>query len=242
MTDKRAAFTLLELLVVIAILALLAALLFPVFVSSREKARQTACVSNLHQIGLALAMYREDYDNVNCRYRSCPDKVGDETCTNVSATVPTGPNESWWAPFDTTQLPEPPDPEAIKYQGPKAGMLQPYVKNLTIFKCPSYPQGQVGYAMSYIYGGPMGQPDSFITNPSVYYVWDHARTPGCADTSPTGNANPTMRGPFPVDQDIMHTHYPFRHTGGFVGLRYDGSAKFRRPASLTNADFNAQIP
>ncbi len=58
------AFTLIELLVVLAILSLLAAILFPVFASVRAKARQTACTSNLHQIGLAVALYAQDADDI----------------------------------------------------------------------------------------------------------------------------------------------------------------------------------
>src|SRR5690348_3498076 len=59
---KPTGFTLIELLVVIAIIAILAAILFPVFAQAREKARQTACLSNLKQIGLGTMMYAEDYD------------------------------------------------------------------------------------------------------------------------------------------------------------------------------------
>ena len=62
--DKRHGFTLIELLVVIAIIALLAAILFPVFASAREKARQTACLSNMNQIGKACLMYSQDSDEL----------------------------------------------------------------------------------------------------------------------------------------------------------------------------------
>jgi len=61
-TSNQFAFTLIELLVVIAIISILAAILFPVFATAREKARQTACASNLKQLGLGFLQYVQDYD------------------------------------------------------------------------------------------------------------------------------------------------------------------------------------
>ncbi len=61
-SESRRGFTLIELLVVIAIIAILAAILFPVFARAREKARQASCQSNLKQLALAVLMYNQDYD------------------------------------------------------------------------------------------------------------------------------------------------------------------------------------
>ena len=268
-TSKERAFTLIELLVVIAIIAILAAILFPVFAQAREKARSTACISNQKQIGTALAMYRQDYDQVNTRYRFCdPAFASDPLCSKLAkATTYTGPLETWWAPYDndsksacgvgvTCANTAEPVPFLPDYSGIKAGFLQPYVKNLQIFRCPSYSAGQSGYAMSYIYNGPMGQADAFVVNPTVYFVWDHKNTPGCANTGTTLPVTPDAtdgtyhRGPFPISEDITppvtttipHTHYPARHTDGFNGLRYDGSAKFRKYSGLDSAGCEIAAP
>ncbi len=71
-------FTLIELLVVIAIIAILAAILFPVFAKAREKARQASCMSNMKQIALAVLMYDQDYDEKfpHWNFRHCTDVPG----------------------------------------------------------------------------------------------------------------------------------------------------------------------
>jgi len=98
---KRKGFTLIELLVVIAIIAILAAILFPVFAQAREKARQTSCLSNNKQLGLSLQMYAQDYDGA------------------MSQT-------SW-------------ELGSFKAKVHWSYLVQPYVKNLQIFVCPSDP-------------------------------------------------------------------------------------------------------
>jgi prepilin-type N-terminal cleavage/methylation domain-containing protein/prepilin-type processing-associated H-X9-DG protein len=82
----RKGFTLIELLVVIAIIAILAAILFPVFAKAREKARQSSCLSNTKQIGLAVMQYAQDYDELLPRtYFMPPTPPGNQSWAMVIA-------------------------------------------------------------------------------------------------------------------------------------------------------------
>src|SRR6201986_3709206 len=85
-------FTLIELLVVIAIIAILAAILFPVFAQAREKGRQTACISNMRQIGMGMMMYKQYFDD------SYPAFTGNPTANFVQPYIdPYLKNTAVWA-------------------------------------------------------------------------------------------------------------------------------------------------
>jgi prepilin-type N-terminal cleavage/methylation domain-containing protein/prepilin-type processing-associated H-X9-DG protein len=115
-------FTLIELLVVIAIIAILAAILFPVFARAREKARQSACLSNLRQIGTAFALYSQDYDE------RLPDR------RDLKRAFPGGYLP--WTTWPTS------DPRAAW----AALVLEPYVRNGALWTCPSVVGSALGTA------------------------------------------------------------------------------------------------
>jgi prepilin-type N-terminal cleavage/methylation domain-containing protein len=148
--SKRRGFTLIELLVVIAIIAILAAILFPVFAQAREQARKSACLSNTKQMGTALAMYRQDYDSA-------------------------GPFAGWEAgprgQFNTN------DPTS-KFHEDWQFTLQPYVKNAMVFHCPSDKIAYEDRPISYLYNNNLQRDhkpvlEAQIENSSeVCLIWD----------------------------------------------------------------------
>jgi len=118
--SRKAAFTLIELLVVIAIIAILAAILFPVFARARENARRASCTSNLKQLGLGIMQYVQDYDNF---YPNTGSGNSDPSVTLVNNASGFG----LWKVY-----------------------TYPYVKSVQIYQCPSGINQNVGiYDTSY---------------------------------------------------------------------------------------------
>lgn len=172
-------FTLIELLVVIAIIAVLAAILFPVFARSRERARRTACSSNLRQIGLAFAFYVDDNDD------HMPDR------RDLKQSLPGGfrPWSSW----------PPSDPRC----GWAAVVLDPYVRTRDVWLCPSVAGLPLGRAPQVIQR--TSDADPVVTG---YWMWrfDHldavvpldcfwGKTVGQAVKDLRIAANPTVGSP-----------------------------------------------
>ena len=123
----RNGFTLIELLVVIAIIAILAAILFPVFAQAREKARQTSCLSNTKQLGTAGLMYVQDYDETICSGWGQRPSDGKWLAGYYLAVPPD------WRP-NTTQS------SFIGASGSWANVTYPYTKSSQILACPSGPE------------------------------------------------------------------------------------------------------
>lgn len=223
----KKAFTLIELLVVIAVIAILAAILFPVFAQAREKARQTSCLSNVKQLGLAYMMYLQDYDE---RF---PPHVTERT-----APTGTGTDQVSRAPFSYKTK------------------LDPYVKNQQVYKCPSapaWPAPTVGQWFTTDYGNnhneanleTASQRQWYISNPDFGF---NETTTIAALTYPAqfivlGDAgraagSPSRGGMYPqpwafddkaVAEASQQARFLPRHNGGGNIAYGDGHAKWNRP-------------
>ena len=146
--NRKQGFTLIELLVVIAIIAILAAILFPVFARARENARRTSCLSNMKQIGLGIMQYLQDYDERYPRAWGGLDGPGthpDEGRYPNPADIETDKSK----PGGAFKVNPNPGGGANNYRT-WMDYIFPYVKSVQIFRCPSYSptadQASYGYS------------------------------------------------------------------------------------------------
>jgi prepilin-type N-terminal cleavage/methylation domain-containing protein len=229
---RRRGFTLIELLVVIAIIAILAAILFPVFAQAREQARKTQCLAHAKQIGIGLAMYRQDWDG-------------------------RGPFGGWpitWSGQFNVHSPQ------SKYHEDWQFTLQPYVKNAKMFRCPSDKIAYNERPISYLYNnnlnsGHIPTPEAAVQNSSdVVVIWEGTAPP----SSSTEAAPPAdLAAQFPPKAFREYTVWgsnaallgsdkfglPRHQTGGNV-IYFDTHAKYVNygiDPSMTKADRLARI-
>jgi prepilin-type N-terminal cleavage/methylation domain-containing protein/prepilin-type processing-associated H-X9-DG protein len=223
----RRAFTLIELLVVIAIVAILAAILFPVFAKAREAARQSSCASNLRQLGTALMMYVQDNEGGFPLHYTSP---------------PSYTSGGYW--FGTL------NGGVVDKTG---GMLYPYTKNHQIQLCPSfggrfaYSGATGGYGYNWIYlasnpatfnYGDYAVYEAQITRPAECIAFADAAT--YRTTAPAGVYETFSVAP-PSSSlgfgDFPNAH--FRHNGGCNAVFVDGHVRPLKPPLLSSKPENA---
>ena len=217
---RKKGFTLIELLVVIAIIAILAAILFPVFAQARAKARQTVCMNNMKQISTSILMYNQDYD---ARWM--------DSCAGYNARnlydCPGSGLPSWTLPKNYPS----------SYD--KNFLLKPYLKNTQVLTCPTmsqrdkysdflptYSLNQLEAVTSVSFknhtppdykantgafwsAGPFGRLDSQLSHPaSLIMIWEHNN--------------------WPIECNVWSTspdHWKTPHHNGFIASFADGHVK-----------------
>jgi prepilin-type N-terminal cleavage/methylation domain-containing protein/prepilin-type processing-associated H-X9-DG protein len=212
-------FTLIELLVVIAIVAILAAILFPVFSRAREKARQASCASNLKQIGLAGLQYAQDYDE-----RLFPIAYDDWS-------------HYWWGYVDRAR-------QTVDFS---RGFLQPYMRNAQIKACPTFREntnfayGHLGYGYNYAYLSPMNPPTWTPIAVSLAQIANPAETVWIADAAQWrtwGAGAPVFEGTgFLEPPSYFNPTFHGRHTEVGNVLWCDGHVKVFKPVFRPDPSF-----
>ena len=243
---QRRGFTLIELLVVIAIIAILAAILFPVFAQAREAARKTACLNNMKQLGLGLTMYRQDYDQRD-------PGPGNQGCDAAGATV-CGWDNTWGQWFNdvmekVTQTTTPP----LVYQSSSwvptfqigANDSNGNVPLSSVSSLSNQANPSAWYSTKYVSGPQAGALYAYVKNAQVY-VCPSERIPqkklSYSMNLPAGYiSDPIVQRPaqFVVLVDEQFTLNDgffwfsldcpsYAHTRGFVASYYDGHVKWNR--------------
>jgi len=242
-THKPRGFTLIELLVVIAIIAILAAILFPVFARARENARRTSCLSNLKQIGLGIMQYAQDYDErypMNYWWADPGASAVGVTCTAAGITgsacnkyrINTGGGGAGFGYFVTWM-----------------DLIHPYIKSVQVFDCPSAtkPEGGVyppygfnaafsstNYANNFDYQNPPVTRRSFhltqVLRPAEVFLIVDSETQYSINTTPVGTRNYLDAAPTNVRYGIQRLHLDGMNT-----MYADGHAKWHSAQRVRSA-------
>ncbi|RYG71949.1 DUF1559 domain-containing protein [bacterium] len=216
-TLRKNAFTLIELLVVIAIIAILAAILFPVFGRARENARKASCQSNLKQVGTSIQMYIQDYDE-----KVFPSGQTVTNCPSIRLASYTKSTQVWVCPSETNST-------AIKNQDPRYATYQI--------------NGQLAGKADSLFNRPTELVVTHDSDPSetgwtegnswdggLTTDWPQQRPNGCTES----NDNKTVK---PCGNDSYLNPEFSRHNGMFNVLFYDGHVKAQRPTHFTDVNF-----
>ena len=218
--SSRKAFTLIELLVVIAIIAILAAILFPVFAQAREKARETTCVSNTKQFLLAIIQYNQDNDEAE------PITFKDNNSFGPGKLASGAP---------ITSLNNSPD-----YKGQQTGIpvaINPYIKSAAVFDCPDdhamglaeatsikssslpgsgAPASYVGQSFYQVYGTAYkftNQNYTHLAGAAALADTGYNVTPACTSTTQTSNCD-FQGGNTPVSAAVLANGAAYGGSGG----------------------------
>lgn len=250
---RRKGFTLIELLVVIAIIAILASILFPVFAQARSKARQATCLSNQKQIGNALMMYSQDYDetlpgNSTLNTNGITDARWPAPAVSAHSA---GLNEpyGWMQPYDASN----PGTHRIW-----ARDIQPYIKTVAIFHCPEtklrsqdgtcvpagggtcettgVPTEQAGNGNILLNGIVASKKMAAISAPAdIIFAHEVRNYNRVAQEKPRGIL---VNGEV-LYTNFTHPYYDSLHNGGANLLFCDGHAKWEKRSSMRFAQFGA---
>jgi prepilin-type N-terminal cleavage/methylation domain-containing protein/prepilin-type processing-associated H-X9-DG protein len=221
----RRGFTLIELLVVIAIIAILAAILFPVFAQAREKARGAACLSNVKQLGLALQMYAQDYDETLPNHAADTDKFLDPKAPAnwAKAVSPYAKNTQIFACPSAPLEPrlKTAAPPFNSYQG-NAVVLS--VQGTTLARIPN--PADIIFCQENFFNWTIiwNRPAQVKLNPPKFQWWHLV------------DCRPQFAGP-PTLPSGCAEQYNSRHFDGGNIVFVDGHAKFRKFRTVRSGDF-----
>jgi prepilin-type N-terminal cleavage/methylation domain-containing protein/prepilin-type processing-associated H-X9-DG protein len=224
--NVKRGFTLIELLVVIAIIAILAAILFPVFARARENARRTSCLSNLKQVGLGFAQYLQDYDESYPPAFSWNSSTGAPNQLDADPSRPSG--------YFTIN-----NASTIGHYKSWMDAIHPYVKSVQIFVCPSAPTPYSfiipNYGYSSAFGGYYTDSALYTPNYGVFKPMHSAQVNRPAEVilSLDNNNNwGNIRALAPSAASALGTTEISPHLDGGNALFADGHAKWRAKASM----------